>query len=271
MQRGDEQRGELRPRCAAVAGLDEDGGHAGGLRPRGDRVDVPAVGALELPDPHAVAAERGGRPGGVGHGGARDRGGLGEHRDAPRVGAPARRVAQGHRDRPRPGPGGHAHDPARRGALEARGQRAAGPAEGDAQPRLQAGAAQLQLAADAQRDGGAAGRGGRGHAARRGQHGRPRGRLRSGSRGDGERRRDEREGEHGDGGARHRRPRPRRGREVAHQAAPSSRATSAPPSITSGRPPPGWAVPPTRHSPRIPATRWPGRRSVPRRPCGAAP
>ena len=58
---------------------------------------------------------------------------------------------------------------------------------------------------------------------------------------------------------------------LARYAAPSSRATVRPPSMTSGSPPPGCAVPQTRYSPRTPRTRCAGTRSVPSRPCGAAP
>ena len=52
---------------------------------------------------------------------------------------------------------------------------------------------------------------------------------------------------------------------------PISRATVAAPSATSGSPPPGCTVPPASHSRGTARTRPPGRRSVPRRPCGATP
>ena len=44
----------------------------------------------------------------------------------------------------------------------------------------------------------------------------------------------------------------------------------APPSDTSGSPPPGCTVPPASHSPSAPRRRWPARRGA-SRPCGAAP
>ena len=59
----------------------------------------------------------------------------------------------------------------------------------------------------------------------------------------------------------------------ARPAAPParSRATLRPPSVTSGRPPPGCTVPPVSHRPSTPRIRLPGRRIAPRRPCGAPP
>ena len=48
-------------------------------------------------------------------------------------------------------------------------------------------------------------------------------------------------------------------------------ATVRPPSTTSGRPPPGWTVPPASTGRRTPRTRFAGRLSVPSRPWGAAP
>ncbi len=60
-------------------------------------------------------------------------------------------------------------------------------------------------------------------------------------------------------------------RRVRRYTLPIALATVAPPSATSGSPPPGCVVPPTSHSPRTPRTVFPGRASVPSRPCGAAP
>ena len=57
---GDEGRAELRPVVgAAVRALDEQRLDARGLRLRGDRRQVAAIGLVEVPDPHAGGVERG--------------------------------------------------------------------------------------------------------------------------------------------------------------------------------------------------------------------
>jgi hypothetical protein len=50
--------GELAPDAGAVAGLDVDGADAGALGLGDDRRDAAAVGAFDVPDPHALAIER---------------------------------------------------------------------------------------------------------------------------------------------------------------------------------------------------------------------